>query len=398
MDRDLAMEGKFSLAELQELLENLHNLAYLESHPLAERLGGSAAAGNPLQRGRRLQAFLIGLIKELQPKEELPAWAPEERRYLILHERYVRRRPLYEIEDKLSLGDRQVRREHRQALAALAVLVQASLAAPGEPASAAVLDAVKRLTPMPRTFPLAPLLEEVVAILARLNKAPGLVTWRVSPDHLTVCTDRGVLHQLLLKLLRLTFPRRSEHGPLYLRALAENDRVVVSIAGWTSPIQTDEGDLRLCQGLARTLGADLTVIEGGQEGYQLCFALAPGDHPRRVLIIDDEPLAIELFTSYVSGLDYQVIGENVAEQALRRAIEVRPEVIVLDVIMPGMDGWELLQRLRHAPELQDVPIIACSVLDDQELAAALGAACFLKKPVLRQQFIAALAEVCQPSR
>jgi CheY-like chemotaxis protein len=65
-------------------------------------------------------------------------------------------------------------------------------------------------------------------------------------------------------------------------------------------------------------------------------------------------------------------------------------VIVLDVMMPGVDGWELLQRIRHAPELEAVPVVVCSVLKDADLAEALGAAAFVNKPVLRQSFITAL--------
>jgi CheY-like chemotaxis protein len=61
--------------------------------------------------------------------------------------------------------------------------------------------------------------------------------------------------------------------------------------------------------------------------------------------------------------------------------------------MRTMDGWELLQRLRADPALHDVPIIVCSVLNEPELAAALGARHYLKKPVSQQQMLAAIREV-----
>ena len=118
-----------------------------------------------------------------------------------------------------------------------------------------------------------------------------------------------------------------------------------------------------------------------------------GEALRTVMIVDDEPAAIELFQSYLTGLNYNVVSEIKPEAALARALEVVPHVILIDVMMPAMDGWELLQRLRHAPALRDVPIIACSVLNDADLAHALGATRFFKKPILRQQLIQVLQDV-----
>jgi CheY-like chemotaxis protein len=60
------------------------------------------------------------------------------------------------------------------------------------------------------------------------------------------------------------------------------------------------------------------------------------------------------------------------------------------VMMPGMDGWEVLQRLRNHPDTQHIPVIICSVFNDPELAYALGASSFLSKPVRREDIIKAL--------
>jgi CheY-like chemotaxis protein len=108
---------------------------------------------------------------------------------------------------------------------------------------------------------------------------------------------------------------------------------------------------------------------------------------RKILIVDDESPAIELFRSYLAGLRFEMEAETRPELALARALAFRPHLILIDVMMPAMDGWELLQRLRHAPALRDVPIIACSVLNDGELARSLGATQFLRKPILRHQLI-----------
>jgi len=154
----------------------------------------------------------------------------------------------------------------------------------------------------------------------------------------------------------------------------------------------DHDLLKLCRWLADLLQSEL-VITLDQSVLTAQLHLPTGTRLRRVLIVDDEPPAVELFRSYLTGLSFEVAAETNSEMALQSALEFQPEVIVLDVMMPAMDGWEVLQRLRHAAPLRDVPIIACSVLHDAELARALGATQFLHKPILRQQFIRALEAV-----
>ena len=65
-------------------------------------------------------------------------------------------------------------------------------------------------------------------------------------------------------------------------------------------------------------------------------------------------------------------------------------------MLPGIDGWELLGRIRSDPALREIPVIVCTVLPQEELAMALGAAAFVRKPINRQEFLAVLAEQVNP--
>ena len=83
------------------------------------------------------------------------------------------------------------------------------------------------------------------------------------------------------------------------------------------------------------------------------------------------------------------------------AQEISPEIIVLDVMMPDMDGWEVLGQLRHHPVTSHIPIIVCTVLPEEELAHSLGASDFVRKPLPRQVFLSALsrqAGLAEPGR
>jgi CheY-like chemotaxis protein len=337
-----------------------------------------------------LRSLLLDLIERIKPSSQIPETSPEWRQYFIIHDRYVLRRPLWEIEHKLTIGERQVRREHSRGLAILAEMLIARFGlAEGqlsEP-SATPREAIQRLTPVERVFSLVQLAEEVNSFLVVAGKVyENQIRLEVTPDDLTVYTDPGILRQLLTNLLLSLGPENA----LSLDASVHDHMVEVSLT-LNAPVDMYSEGLVLCQLLASSLGVE--IVLNTPMDNQVQFNLPLGARLRKVLVIDDELAAVELFESYVIGLDYRVICETNPEEAITRALEVHPDVIIIDVMMPGMDGWELLQRLHHTPSLRDVPVIVCSVLGEADLAAALGAAAFLKKPILRLQLVKALSEV-----
>ncbi len=104
-----------------------------------------------------------------------------------------------------------------------------------------------------------------------------------------------------------------------------------------------------------------------------------------VLVIDDDPDARRLLRNAlaVDGFRVEEAADGNAGLALART--VRPDAITLDVLMPGMDGWEVLRRIRGDDTLADVPVIMLSVLHEQQLALALGATEYVTKPIDRAQ-------------
>lgn len=102
-----------------------------------------------------------------------------------------------------------------------------------------------------------------------------------------------------------------------------------------------------------------------------------------VLVIDDDATARELMRRF---LDQQGLGMAEAasgEEGLRLAKELRPALIMLDVMMPGMDGWAVLTALKADPELAQIPVIMATFLDEEQMGYALGATDFLTKPINR---------------
>ena len=108
----------------------------------------------------------------------------------------------------------------------------------------------------------------------------------------------------------------------------------------------------------------------------------------KILIVDDDPLGIDTLRSILEGQGYDITSANNGRTALQRADELLPDLILLDVMMPGMDGFEVCRRIRATPKLAEVPIIILTALDDRPSrlrGIESGADDFLTKPVDRQE-------------
>jgi CheY-like chemotaxis protein len=106
-----------------------------------------------------------------------------------------------------------------------------------------------------------------------------------------------------------------------------------------------------------------------------------------VLVIDDDPNALDLLGRTLQGAGVRVVTTSDGQEALNLARTLQPAAITLDVLMPGMDGWEVLRELKADPETRDIPVIMVTMTDDRELGYALGATEFLTKPVNRGQLV-----------
>lgn len=88
-----------------------------------------------------------------------------------------------------------------------------------------------------------------------------------------------------------------------------------------------------------------------------------------------------------------VVAMEWSADSMRRVEELAPTAIILDIMMPDTDGWELLQRLRTQPTTTNIPIIVCSVFNDPQLAYSLGASAFVSKPTNREEILAVLKDL-----
>ncbi|MEH6405394.1 MAG: response regulator [Sneathiella sp.] len=112
-----------------------------------------------------------------------------------------------------------------------------------------------------------------------------------------------------------------------------------------------------------------------------------GMESNTVLVIDDDPVARDILQGVLESEGYTVATAIDGAAGLKRARELRPALITLDVVMPEKDGWTLLQDLKADPELSDIPVLMVSIVDEKHKGFSLGVADYMTKPVDRKRLL-----------
>ena len=115
-----------------------------------------------------------------------------------------------------------------------------------------------------------------------------------------------------------------------------------------------------------------------------------------VLVVEDTPSEMALMSHYLQEGGYHVIGAPSGKEGLDRAIAQRPDVIVSDIVMPDISGFELCRKLKRIPEISEVPIVLCSSKNqniDRMWGMKQGAKAYITKPYTRDQLLAAIEQV-----
>ncbi len=109
---------------------------------------------------------------------------------------------------------------------------------------------------------------------------------------------------------------------------------------------------------------------------------------KKVLLIEDHPDLVDILTCTLESLGYTVVSATYGSEGVEKAAKEKPHIILMDILMPGMDGREATRRIRSNPETQNIPILAATALNRiSELKTCIEAGCndYLVKPFTMQQ-------------
>ena len=306
-----------------------------------------------------------------------------------------------------------------------------------------VLDIAKieagRMDVLPATFRVHPLIDLCVNTAQPLLRPTVSLEKRVDGNVTTIYSDQDKIRQIVLNLLS-NAAKFTDKGKITLavRQDGKSLRIAVSDTGigikaealptiFKEFEQADKTTTRryggtglgltISRNLARLLGGDLTVESVFGEGSTFTLILpvhfvhierdlsqleasplpASDVQPvadaqttqnaeanmanKHILVIDDDPDAVYLLQENLDQQEFRVSGYRNGRDGLQAARQQQPQVILLDILMPGTDGWQILHELKNDPVTARIPVILHSIVDKKALGLQLGAADYLLKPL-----------------
>jgi CheY-like chemotaxis protein len=394
--------------ELRNALAHLHDPDYPPPEVMYVMTGC-----DPRDGGGPVQAEIIQVIEGMKPP---PGDAPSARSrqdFDLLYHRFILRLTQEETAEQLHLSVRSVRRVQRKATHALARLLW-------EHGLAREVSAESVQQERGRSRPAQDWRTQVRQDLASLReRAPESVTkvgeainyavelesalaskrgidlrlTRLEP-HLLAAIHPSLLRQVLImaiaQLTHCTAPR-----PIAVRATSKGKHILITLEGTCADADNQP---------TGALVNEILSMQGGSAEIRSAQGLisfhirVPSVGKAAVLVIDDNRDIVHFFKRCVSGTRYHIVHAAYGQRTVEAIEAIAPDVIVLDILLPDVDGWDLLSQLHAHPPTRSTPIIICSIVREEELATALGAVYYLPKPVQRQRFIQALDEALKQAQ
>ena len=381
----------------KDLMAHIYDFAALETHPLAialeipEDFRGS--------RGHYIQQLVLDEIENFCPKGTEPSVeAIEWRPYLILHQRYATGMSSQELADYLAISKRQMRRDHSKALQALTGRlwdrVFQSQFIKSEDDDVETNEGSQAFEIHPELLNLPDVLQGVIRILQRHIDSEGVELHETSVDSI-VFADRIILRQILISLFNYAMHLLSDNHLFVQTGLHEDLASVelrVEVDQQWSAWAGDDDMLDSAKFWARQLDATLDEYHPPEDEsgtMRLVFSL-PIANQTTVLVVDDQKPTLRMYQRYLSRSNFKVIGVNDPTQVFPLIQQLNPDLILLDVMMPQIDGWEILQGLKLDDTFRNIPVIVCSAWESTDLAKSLGANDFLKKPITQERLLSAI--------
>ena len=398
---------------VREALGSLHDPIHLQSNALAGLLDLRPAPGETAAVA--LRQLLRETIECLQPSESLPATRSEWLGYRLLWLRYVQSRSRYDICDELGLSRTSFYRHHQQALEAVVSLLwdryqreqseaasaqgTAVTPSPGEQALAEARKLAQRARP--QMLDLGNVVEATLRMAFPLADRQGVALRTQLPESLPMTYgDPAIVRQIFLNVLTEGLKLAAPDG-LELAVRVEDEVTAWQLRGVQGDRVTGQDidrfpGLALCRALLGVCGGRLWLeCEAG--GHALIAFALPTVRPKDVLIIDDDDDTMALYERFLRTDGYQVHLARGSAQVQALLAQSAPDVVLLDVLMPGEDGWQILQCLKTMPETASIPVVICSVLDQPDLALTLGASAVLRKPISQAALLDAVRAALQPA-
>jgi CheY-like chemotaxis protein len=221
------------------------------------------------------------------------------------------------------------------------------------------------------------------------REAPPVTVDFIQPG-LVAAVHPALLRQMLIAALgKLAAHPAAEEVCIYGGLQDGNVRITLA-----SPLASEAVSAPGELSVEDVLVPDGGAVWAGVDGDRLAVSLElPSVGRTTVLVVDDNEDMARFYRRSTAGTRYHIVHAACGRDVPDAIDTSAPDAIVLDVMLPDVDGWRLLMHLREDPATADIPVIVSSVVREEQLARSLGAAAYLSKPVRPRQFIQVLDEV-----
>lgn len=394
------------LNDVKDILNHLSDPAYLENHNLINLF----YKGNESALAVRMHAVRETFQESmdfLRPPEGTPINATEWRCYKILTLRYFQLKEWHLIEEELGLSQRQVQRDLKKGLDALVSILwdhyislnpdELNKKDPQEELVETydqdlIKDELKNWEISYDLINLSQILEQALQLCKSLVNTELLNRVNISEvdTSLEVMVDQVLTKQGLYKIfsmigsgpenLVVNIHTRKLNDYFFELSFTFKPAKLIAIEYWNIAQL-----FFTIQGLSHNISQN--------EEQSVISVILPIKKQTSCLVIDDVESVRRLIERMLGSYGIQVFGADKYLPALNLIQLVRPDFILLDILMPKMDGWQMIKNLKSNPETKDIPVIICSVLFEPELSQAVKAAAYIRKPINRLELIKTLQEL-----
>lgn len=273
-------------------------------------------------------------------------------------------------------------------------------------------------------FSIRATIEQALALVRERAALHGIIlAVEIDPAIDLIESDELRFKQVVVNLLSNAVKFTPDHGRVTVRALSPDHRLAVSVTDTGIGIPPEDRErifesfqqgrrgapreegtglgLTLCRRIVTLMGGTMwletEVGTGSTFGFTVPMRgavppplIAGGTSAPVVVVIDDDRASLDLVGAYLDGHGVRVVRANDGKKGLDAIRRMQPVAVVLDIRLPGIDGWEVLEELRSDPRTEMMPVIIVSILDERPRGLAAGAADYLVKPLARDDLLKAL--------
>lgn len=379
---------------VKQALEHLYDFPFLQRHSLAQEMM-VFKENNTETAGQILRRELVSAIEAINPGSEFFFRSSVARLFNLLQLHYIEGFTIQETANELGISTRQAYRDLKRGCEGVAEILwskrnEMQSQEKGAIQLTSMESEVARLDLEISTARFSTLLELALRSVERLAEQHGVqVVVKAPATPVKISTNLVVAQQLLVIIFSQAI-KAAKPGDIVCKITPLGDSAHIDIDYQTSVPTHELGQIALMEELSTHIGWHV-AYESHAENAKI--SLETANTGPTILIIDDNEGLVDLLDRYLSGHACHVVSAKSGWDGLALAQDTIPDAIILDIMMPEMDGWELLQRLRAIPETAEIPVIICSVFNDPELAFSLGASLFIPKPVSRDAILDGLREL-----